>query len=79
MILVPEKLEMGPSGMTPSLARQDNKPTNQPFAENWENILSQNQQQSAPYAPSPSRGQVLTFPIFESSQRGFVSKMVHCQ
>ena len=72
MILVPEKLEMGPSETRPYLARKDTNPNNQPLAEHRENRLIQNQRRPEPSYPSPSHGQVLTLPIFESAERKFV-------
>ena len=74
MIHVPEKLDMGPSGTKPSSARQDTKPNSQPLAEHCANRPSQTRQRLEPSAPSPSSGQGLTFPIFESTKGRFVDE-----
>ena len=74
MILVTDKLDMGPSGTRQYLARQDTHTSNQTFAEHCANILSHTQWQSEPSTPSLSRVQGSKFSIFESSQRQFVEK-----
>ena len=42
IILVPNKLYMGPSRMRPSFERQDTQPSNQPFTDNFANRLRHN-------------------------------------